>query len=314
MREDMRPGYVSVENAAGNAEMAFTTPPRVSVIVPVWNRPADIERCVRSLQRQTLPATDYEIIIVDNGSTDSTVEAARAAGVCVLIETRPGSYAARNLGLAAARGKYVAFTDSDCAVDETWLERGLEALDGHPGYAVVAGRIELSAEDLLASSPVCDTYERIFAFKQERNVARGAACTANWFSHTELLRQVGGFRNDLKSGGDFDLTRRLKAAGHPILYAPDAVVVHPARASLRELCSKARRVIGGRMMTHRDRRNPLHWWAALTIDTARRFKTMLGTRCSLFMRARLSTLLMILFGAGCWEVLLVTLGTEPRRA
>jgi glycosyltransferase involved in cell wall biosynthesis len=313
MQEVMPITSVCEHNEPDIAEWTSAASPLISVIVPVWNRPADIARCIRSLQKQTLPASDYEIIIVDNGSTDSTVEVAREAGVSVLIETMPGSYAARNLGLAAARGKYVAFTDSDCAVDEAWLEKGIEMLDRH-GDAVVAGRIELSAEDILASSPVCDAYERIFAFKQERNVARGAACTANWFSHTALVRQVGGFRSDLKSGGDFDLTRRLKAAGRPVLYAPDAVVFHPARASLPELCAKARRVIGGRMMTHRDRHNPLHWWAALTIDTARRFKTMFATRCSLSMRVRLSILLTILFLAGSWEVLLVTLGAEPRRA
>lgn len=301
------------ENQAANVSTCSGSP-RISVIVPVWNRPVDIERCIRSLQRQTLPADEFEIIIVDNGSTDSTADIARDAGVCVLIEPRPGSYAARNLGLAAARGEYVAFIDSDCSADENWLEKGLEALDRHPDHAIAAGRIELSAQDMPASSSACDAYERIFAFKQERNVARGVACTANWFGRTELVRQAGGFRSDLKSGGDFDLTRRLHAAGYRLLYAPDALVLHPARTSLSELCSKTRRVIGGRMMTYRHRRNPLHWWAALAMDSARRFRTMFVTDCSMIMRARLLILLAILFLAGCWEVLLITLGAEPRRA
>ncbi|EHJ58163.1 glycosyltransferase [Novosphingobium pentaromativorans] len=288
--------------------------PRISVIVPVWNRPADIERCIRSLQKQTLPQSDYEIIIVDNGSTDSTPAVARKSGVHVLVEPRPSSYAARNLGLSAARGDYVAFTDSDCTVDENWLAKGLEALDRHPDNAVVAGPIELFSENMPTSSSVCEAYERIFAFRQERNVARGAACTANWFCRTAVVRQAGGFRSDLKSGGDFDLTRRLQAAGYPVVYAPDALVFHPARATVSELCSKARRVIGGRMMMRRNRRNPLHWWAGLTIDTLRRFQTLFTERCPLVMRARLSILLVTLWLAACWEVLLITLGGEPRRA
>lgn len=295
-------------------EAAHAPAPRISVIVPVWNRPSDIERCIRSLQQQTLPDSDYEIIIVDNGSTDATPKVARDTGVNVLVEPRPSSYAARNLGLGAATGEYVAFTDSDCTVDADWLAKGLEALDRHPEDAVVAGRIELFSENMATSSPVCEAYERIFAFKQERNVARGAACTANWFCRRAVVQAVGGFRSDLKSGGDFDLTRRLQAAGYPVVFAPEALVLHPARATVPELCSKARRVIGGRMMMKRNRRNPVHWWAGLTIDTMRRFKTLAGERCGLPMRARLSVLLVTLWLAGCWEVLLITLGGEARRA
>src|SRR3546814_8574240 len=89
--------------------------PLISVIIAVWNGRATIGRCLDAVRAQSLPSEELEIIVVDNGSSDGTAEIARSVpGVIVLTEHRPGSYAARNRGLAHARGTYVAFTDADC--------------------------------------------------------------------------------------------------------------------------------------------------------------------------------------------------------
>jgi glycosyltransferase involved in cell wall biosynthesis len=95
----------------------------MSVIVPVWNGEARIGQCIEALKNQTLRADLFEIIVIDNGSTDSTVSVvARHSDVILLQEPQPGSYAARNAGLTRARGEYVAFTDSDCTPQKDWLE------------------------------------------------------------------------------------------------------------------------------------------------------------------------------------------------
>src|SRR3546814_4316499 len=114
----------------------------------------------------------YEVILVDNGSLDESLAIAQSCkGVRLFVEKRPGSYAARNLGISAARGEYVAFMDSDCVVDPGWLENGLRVARAHLEAGIVAGRIELVTR--AGASRICDAYERTFSFNQEKNISNG---------------------------------------------------------------------------------------------------------------------------------------------
>jgi glycosyltransferase involved in cell wall biosynthesis len=112
---------------------------RFSIIVPVYNTAAYLESCIAALRRQDYPSEDYEILMVDNNSTDdSAAILARAEGIKALHEPKQGSYAARNCALREAQGTLLAFTDSDCMPEPGWLraiERSLEA----PRVQVVLG-------------------------------------------------------------------------------------------------------------------------------------------------------------------------------
>jgi glycosyltransferase involved in cell wall biosynthesis len=283
-------------------------------VVPAWNRPEDIRRCLAGLAAQTLPAEAFEIIVVDNGSTDETPEVARSVpGVTVLIESRPGSYAARNTGLAAARGRYVAFTDSDCTPDPRWLEAALTAAEaGPPG--LVAGRVAFEAPGPQGMS-ASEAFERAFGFDQEKNVRNGVAATANWLVERELVAGLGGFRADLKSGGDFELARRIGATGHPIRYAADAVVYHPARVTFAELSAKARRVTGGVIAARGGRRAVPKRAFESTKNTAYRIRNiwrLAGTPARL--KLGMSLVSLGLLGASLGELGRIALGGEARRA
>jgi len=94
--------------------------PRVSIIVPVLNRRESIGLCVESLLALDYPS--YEIIIVDNGSTDKSRDVVSKYPVKLVIETEKGPYYARNDGISIADGEIIAFTDSDCVVDRNWLK------------------------------------------------------------------------------------------------------------------------------------------------------------------------------------------------
>lgn len=219
--------------------------PRVSVVVPVWNSPAQVLECLAALRAQTYPADRFEVLVVDNGSTDGTAQTVRDAGFGTLLsEPQPGSYAARNRGLAAARGEFVAFTDADCRPAPDWLESAVRAAEGAPGFGVLAGRVDLFRPDDQASE-ACMNYERLFAFRQHENARQGHCVTANWMSRREVLTAMDGFNPAATSGGDWDLSGRIRAAGHPLIYVDDMVVAHPARRSFRELAAKRRRVMGG---------------------------------------------------------------------
>lgn len=223
----------------------MSEPPLVSVIVPVWNEVRRIGPCLEALLTQSLPREDYEIVVIDNGSTDGTQEKVRQhAGVGLIEERRPGSYAARNRGLAATRGAYVAFTDGDCIPDRRWLEEALIAARSDSRVGVVGGRIKLFDEGA-DGSPACITYEELFAFDQAANIRIGGCVTANWLSPRSAVEAAGGFDGERKSGGDFALARAIGAAGYRCVYAPEAVVWHPIRGSLDEHVCKCRRIVGG---------------------------------------------------------------------
>jgi len=223
--------------------------PDVSVVIPVLGDAERLALCLDALDRQTLPAARFEVIVVDNArdgdAAIAAVVAAHAPRARLLHEPRPGSYAARNRGIADARGAIVAFTDADCVPRPDWLERGVAALSANPGIGLVGGRIEVTAKD--PSRPTAaEAYELSFGFPQERYVTElGFAATANAITRRSVLDAVGPFRADLQSSGDWELGQRVRAAFR-LAYARDAVVAHPARATLRELVAKRRRVELGR--------------------------------------------------------------------
>ena len=230
--------------------------PRVSVIIPVYNDIVRLERCLGALAAQTYP--NYEVIVVDNGSSDGDVaEVCRAfPEVRFSREPRVGSYAARNRGVRLAQGDLFAFTDSDCVPAADWVEEGAARLQA--GCGVVAGHIDVFPRDRSRPSLV-ELYDMMLAFPQERYVKNNRyGVTANLLTTRAVFDAVGTFDDTLKSGGDHEWGHRASAGGFSLAYAPEVRVAHPARKSLGELRKKARRVVGG----GRDSRSTsdmMHW-------------------------------------------------------
>ena len=103
---------------------------RVSVIVPVRNGEKVIHGCLDALSAQDLPASDYEVIIVDDGSTDDTAEVVRRyPGVRLIQQPPAGPATARNRGIAATQGDIILFTDADCRPKPDWARRLVTALE-----------------------------------------------------------------------------------------------------------------------------------------------------------------------------------------
>jgi glycosyltransferase involved in cell wall biosynthesis len=217
----------------------------VSVIVPVWNDAEKLGECLRALEGQTYPGHLYEIVVVDNGSEESVVPVVACHGRARLVhEGRPGSYAARNAGLAHARGEVVAFTDADCLPAPDWIEKGVEHLT-RGGLTVVAGRVEVFPRATLRPNAV-EQYEMLFALEQKKYVSKYKfGATANLFAWREAFTRVGPFLSAVKSGGDLEWVRRAAAYGYQLEYSDETRVRHPARASLSQLYAKIVRLTGG---------------------------------------------------------------------
>lgn len=247
--------------------------PVVSVIIPVRDDAAGLRACLEALAAQDLPAAQREILVVDNGSAEDLSGAIPPglAGVRVLREERPGSYAARNLGLRHAQGQVLAFTDADCRPAPDWLSTAVAALRTDPEMGAMAGRVEVFPAT--ADRPrMAERYEMRFAFPQELYVRdHRYGVTANLVARREVMDRVGPFDATLASGGDLDWGRRAHAAGYRITYRPDVVVRHPARATLRELRAKARRTLRGAVrlgLVDPARGNPAAFWVASFLPRA----------------------------------------------
>ena len=289
--------------------------PVISVIVPVWNDHKRIGQCIEALKRQSLHPDLFEIIVVDNGSTDSTVSVVLSyPGVTLLHEPKPGSYAARNTGLAYARGEYAAFTDSDCIPQRDWLECGLNTVAGRTDIGIVAGRVAF-CEPAGTYERACLNYDRHISLRQEDYARAGRAITANWFSRKSILLENGGFDTRTKSGADHELSRRVSKSGLQTIYLSTATVMHPPRTQVAEITERARRLVGGR-------------WSATTgrLRLLRRIKTetqklvgrswIIARAKNLTFRERVEVwgLLLHVWAVSLSELLRLQLGGVPTRS
>jgi GT2 family glycosyltransferase len=202
--------------------------PKVAVVVATHNRAARLERLLDGLRAQTLPQREFEVVIVDDASSDGTpavLERERAAGGLAIETIRHpvnrGRATAREAGWRAAGAPLIAFTDDDCVPDPGWLEAGLAACAEAPG-AIVQGRTEPDPSEL----------ERLGPFSRTVSVPSydPAFQTCNIFYPREALERAGGF--DVESFGrvhgaeDSDLAWRAIKAGTPAVFSERPLVRH----------------------------------------------------------------------------------------
>jgi glycosyltransferase involved in cell wall biosynthesis len=217
------------------------TAPAISVIVPVFNDAGRLEACLAALEDQVVDRS-FEVIVADNGlSDDPAAVVDRFERASLVVECRPCSYAARNAAVARARGKVLAFTDSDGLPDRTWLAVAARRLDEAGRRAFLGGRVELFPADPTRVTGA-EMWEMVHGFPQQECLRHSHfAVTANMVTWASAMDEVGRFDDSLKSGGDREWGVRAHAQGYRPVYAPDAVVRHPCRRSLRETVTKIRR-------------------------------------------------------------------------
>jgi len=232
--------------------------PVLSVVIPSWNTKDYLAACLAHLAAAEKPAT--EVIVVENGSTDGSLEYLRAEhpGVSVIANARNEGFArASNQGMHAARGRYVLLLNTDTELYPDALARLLAFLEAHPGHAAVAprlvhrdGRTQRTVQEFptLATALFFSTpLERWFPDSRElrryflrdwdqessRDVDQPPAAVL--LLRREVLEQVGLFDEELwLFYNDVDLAKRLKAAGWRTHYLAEARVVHHVGGSTRQ--------------------------------------------------------------------------------
>jgi|GEM_PF-860521 len=216
--------------------------PFVSVIIPVYNDAARLALCLAALETQTYPADRYEVIVVDNNSAVPVTEAIGSFSHAHFVrEPRPGCAPARVTGIGHARGEILASTDADCIPDSSWIANGVECFLNTPNCGLVGGRIEVFCEEpgQMGAAAILSLATHL---KQERFLRNGRwAMFANTFTSRQVMERVGPINPNLMMCEEIEWGQRIHAAGYRQAYAPDAVVRHPARSSIRQHCQRALR-------------------------------------------------------------------------
>ncbi len=224
-------------------------PITISVVLPTHNRGSLLRETLDALVTQTLPKSEYEVIVVDNRSTDETREIldefSRAHSLIYLYEARLGAAVARNTGWRAAQGRWVAFVDDDVLVPPNWLESIRSVFDsaartpacaGGPVRAIwEASRPKWLHDDLVLPLAIIDWSN---AAKELTDVSKEWLVSANMAVSRDVLEHLGGFHSQLDKvgrrnlvNGEIHLQKRLIRAGYHCIYDPQISVRHHVRAS-----------------------------------------------------------------------------------
>ncbi len=198
---------------------------QATVIVPAYNACGTLEACLLALESQTIPRSAYEIIVVDDGSTDSTPDLLRQADMITLHQPHAGPAAARNLGAQAARGEILLFTDADCEPQADWIERMLAAFQ-EPTVAGVKGRYRTRQRSLVARFVQAEFEQKYVRLARQEAIDFVDTHAAGY--RRDIFLGQGGFdtRFSDASTEDQELSFRLARAGHRLVFAPQAVVFH----------------------------------------------------------------------------------------
>lgn len=214
-----------------------------SVIVPTYNRADEIKELLDSLSKQTISKTDFEIIIVDDGSTDNTKDVIEKLAskyklnLRMLVQNHKGPGEARNLGMKNAKGKYFIFIDSDCIADENWLSAykkevekidvaGFGGPDGVlPNFKPIQKAIDYSMTSFITTGGIRGHSKKKISKYYPRSFNMGV--------RADIVKKIGGM-GKLRHGQDIEFSNRILSTGEPIIKVSDAMVYHKRRISVKK--------------------------------------------------------------------------------
>jgi GT2 family glycosyltransferase len=246
-------------------EMPGNMEKRFSVIIPVYNRPAEVSELLDSLAHQT--CSDFEVLIIEDGSTlrcDEAVKKYEASlDVRYFFKPNSGRSLTRNYGMERAYGDYLVFFDSDCIIPEDYFEKVTACLEetkadcfggpdkAHVSFSRMQKAVSHSMTSFLTTGGIRGGKKRL-----EKFVPR----TFNMGFSRDVYHAVGGFKDMF--GEDIDLSTRIRKAGFSVELFPDAYVYHKRRINLKSFYRQVY-VFGmarvGLYQLHPESLKPVHW-------------------------------------------------------
>lgn len=215
----------------------------VSVIIPTKNSEKTLGECLKSLKNQTYPKNKYEIIIIDDHSTDRTVDIAKKYRAKIIISYGPPGRQ-RNRGISKARGKTIGFIDSDCIAKKNWISEGVKyfisdeiAVVGGPNLTpkndpFISQCIGYVSSSKIGTGSMSARYVKDGFYARDADETNLISC--NMFVLKRAIKKVGGFSEILFPNEENELMFRIKRGGYKLIYVPSLLVWHHRRASVRK--------------------------------------------------------------------------------
>jgi len=198
---------------------------RFSIIIPAYNAERTLSSCLAAVTDQSVSKKDYEVIVVDDGSTDSTSNIAKGFNVKYIFQANQGPAAARNRGVHSAEGNIVLFTDADCVSHWNWIEEMVKPF-GNPDVVGVKGAYRTKQKELasrFAQAEFEDRYDLL-----QKNPSIDMIDTYSAAFKKKVFLNMGGFDESfpVANNEDTDFSYRLAFEGYELVFNPKAIVYH----------------------------------------------------------------------------------------
>jgi len=206
----------------------------LSVIIPAFNAMNTISNCLSSLINQSVDRTAYEIIVVDDGSTDNTAEIVMGfKGVSLIRQKNQGPAAARNHGVQHAKGSIILFTDSDCVAEHDWIEQMVQPFEWNKDIVGVKGAYKTHQQQLAARFVQLEYEDKYDLMKKTTYIDFIDTYSAAF--KREIFLNFGGYDTHfpVACAEDVELSFRMSSKGYKMVYNPKAVVFHTHPSTFR---------------------------------------------------------------------------------
>jgi glycosyltransferase involved in cell wall biosynthesis len=234
---------------------------KVSVVIPTKNRSALLGQTIEHIETQTFPRDQYEVIVIDNDSSDDTrgvleQKSGTYPNVKCGFQEKPGAAATRNAGLRMVSGELVLFVDDDVQAEPELIQRHVEYHEKHPGASVIGAM----------AIPWGDTTDPFLRYLRDHRILNPYSPsngpidfsyyhTCNVSTPANILLELGGFNEAFNVYGmeDIELGYRLEQRGLPMIFAPEAKALHyrfPRYQEFMERCGLAGYSLGQFLSLH----------------------------------------------------------------
>ncbi|MDD4893795.1 MAG: glycosyltransferase [Candidatus Omnitrophica bacterium] len=210
--------------------------PHLSIVIPVYNAQRYIKRCIDSVLKQSLPSDQYDVIVVNDGSSDDTGTILKGYGnkICVISQLRKGPAVARNLGARHGRGKVLLFTDADCIADVNWARNMLVPFS-NANADIVQGVYRTNQKQMVARFAQIEIEQRYYRMEVKQCIDMIGTYSAAF--RKEIFERFKGFNETfpMASGEDLEFIWRIRNQSKDvkIVLNRDAYVFHTHPATFR---------------------------------------------------------------------------------
>lgn len=227
--------------------------PFVSIIVPALNCATDVKGFADAIRQQDYPPDRFEVIVVDNGSTDNTFESIRTSGLIALQRMERGRARALNTGIGAARGEIILTTDLSCRPEPHWISCVVQTFAAHPKAGCIAGEIKLlkTLDNTVIKFQERSNYmSPLLALNRTHFPFMPFADGANASFRKRVFDEIGGFEESFIKAADVEICYRMFLyTNYTLVFNRKALVWEPGEPSLRALLHQRFRMgIGWNLM------------------------------------------------------------------